>query len=197
MPSKSYSGQKASWGLKVAALGTLLFLHVPIWIIFLYTLTPDETTYTFPLPGITFKWFGVALQRPDLCAHDALQCDHCHSCRIDLGTLKRSDLCQISSEGTHLLSTCPSYSASGHCDGIALRSAVVLSILILLLADRDRYTTFCGCRYNNVIARFRRSSGSLVKRPWLGANSFGRSLCCLSKYCHRSLQADAPLPTRS
>ena len=61
MPSKSYSGLKASWGLKIAAISTLLFLHVPIWIIFLYTLTPDETTYRFPLPGITFQWFGLAL----------------------------------------------------------------------------------------------------------------------------------------
>ena len=66
MPSKAHPGQQASWGLKIAAIGTLLFLHVPIWIIFLYTLTPDETTYTFPLPGITFQWFGVALQRADL-----------------------------------------------------------------------------------------------------------------------------------
>ncbi|HQX18218.1 MAG TPA: hypothetical protein PLA27_17500, partial [Anaerolineales bacterium] len=60
------SNPEASWGLKLAALGGLLFLHVPILIIFLYTLTPDETTYTFPLPGITFKWFGVAWQREDL-----------------------------------------------------------------------------------------------------------------------------------
>ena len=51
MRSSSYSGQKASWGLTLAAWGGLLFLHVPILIIFLYTLTPDETTYTFPLPG--------------------------------------------------------------------------------------------------------------------------------------------------
>ena len=66
MPSKSFSGQKPPLGLTLASIGALLFLHVPILIIFLYTLTPDEQTFTFPLPGITFKWFGVALQRPDL-----------------------------------------------------------------------------------------------------------------------------------
>ncbi len=67
MPSKSSDNRpKAPLGLTLAALGTLLFLHVPMWIIFLYTLTPDETTYTFPLPGFTTKWFGVALQRADL-----------------------------------------------------------------------------------------------------------------------------------
>jgi len=37
-----------------------------MWIIFLYTFTPDETTYTFPLPGFTTKWFAIAFQRDDL-----------------------------------------------------------------------------------------------------------------------------------
>ena len=64
MPSKASSTAKSPLGLTMAAAAALLFLHVPIWIIFLYTLTPDETTYTFPLPGITFQWFGVALRRP-------------------------------------------------------------------------------------------------------------------------------------
>src|SRR3990170_2687407 len=66
MPSESPVRKQGGWGLKIAALGTLLFLHVPMWIILLYTLTPDEQTYTFPLPGITTRWFGVALQRQDL-----------------------------------------------------------------------------------------------------------------------------------
>ena len=65
MPSKSY-GEKASLGLTLGAIGTLLFLHVPLWIIFLYSFTTDEAAYSFPLPGFTAKWFGVALHRVDL-----------------------------------------------------------------------------------------------------------------------------------
>ena len=65
MRSKYY-GDKPSLGLILCAAGTLLFLHVPIWIIFLYSFTTDEATYSFPLPGFTTKWFGVALQRSDL-----------------------------------------------------------------------------------------------------------------------------------
>jgi len=65
MRSKSY-GDKASLGLTVSAIGALLFLHVPLWIIFLYSFTTDEATYSFPLPGLTTKWFGAALQRADL-----------------------------------------------------------------------------------------------------------------------------------
>jgi putative spermidine/putrescine transport system permease protein len=60
------SNGKSSLGLKLAALGTLLFLHVPLFIIFIYAFTTDETTYSFPLPGVTTKWFAVALGRNDL-----------------------------------------------------------------------------------------------------------------------------------
>ncbi len=38
MRSKSF-GDKPSLGLILGAVGTLLFLHVPIWIIFLYSFT--------------------------------------------------------------------------------------------------------------------------------------------------------------
>jgi putative spermidine/putrescine transport system permease protein len=65
--STAYS-EKAPFGLTLGAIGTLLFLHVPLLIIFLYAFTTDEATYTFPLPGLTTKWFGVALGRADLWA---------------------------------------------------------------------------------------------------------------------------------
>ncbi|HNA90282.1 MAG TPA: hypothetical protein PK989_13285, partial [Anaerolineales bacterium] len=63
---RSKNSNAPSLGLILGALGGLLFLHVPIWIIFLYSFTTDEATYTFPLPGLTTKWFGEALQRSDL-----------------------------------------------------------------------------------------------------------------------------------
>ena len=65
MRSKSFS-DKAPLGLTISAIAALLFLHVPMWIIFLYSFTTDEATYSFPLPGLTTKWFGEALQRADL-----------------------------------------------------------------------------------------------------------------------------------
>src|SRR5512138_2688493 len=58
--------EKAPLGLTVAATAGLLFLHVPLLIIFLYAFTTDEATYSFPLPGMTTKWFGEALHRADL-----------------------------------------------------------------------------------------------------------------------------------
>src|SRR5215212_11836575 len=67
MPSKPYN-EKAPFSLTLAAIGALLFLHVPLLIILLYSFTTDEATYTFPLPGLTTKWFGEALHRVDLWA---------------------------------------------------------------------------------------------------------------------------------
>src|SRR5512146_3194528 len=65
MRSKS-DREKAPFGLTLAAMGALLFLHVPLLIIFLYAFTTDEATCSFPLPGLTTKWFGEALRRADL-----------------------------------------------------------------------------------------------------------------------------------
>src|SRR5512140_3962525 len=60
------SGGGASWGLKAAAVGALLFLHVPFWLIFLYSFTTEQSAYTFPPPGLTWKWVPQALHNPDM-----------------------------------------------------------------------------------------------------------------------------------
>jgi len=52
---RSKNSNAPSLGLILGALGGLLFLHVPIWIIFLYSFTTDEATYPFPLPGLTTR----------------------------------------------------------------------------------------------------------------------------------------------
>src|SRR5574342_964430 len=66
MHSKSYSsgGERASWFLKLAALGALLFLHIPLLLIFLYSFTTEESAYTLPPPGLTLKWFPQAISNP-------------------------------------------------------------------------------------------------------------------------------------
>ena len=57
---------RASWALRLAAIGGLLFLHLPILLIFLYAFTTEERTYAFPPPGLTTQWFGVAWAREDI-----------------------------------------------------------------------------------------------------------------------------------
>ncbi|MEK9165097.1 MAG: ABC transporter permease, partial [Chloroflexota bacterium] len=52
--------------LILATIGALLFLHVPLGIILLYSFTTDDRTYTFPLPGLTLQWFPTAWARADM-----------------------------------------------------------------------------------------------------------------------------------
>ena len=48
---------QASGLLKYAAIGGLLFLHLPILFIFLYAFTSASKSYQFPPPGLTLTWF--------------------------------------------------------------------------------------------------------------------------------------------
>ncbi|MGA7458413.1 MAG: ABC transporter permease, partial [Methyloceanibacter sp.] len=47
-------------GLRLSAIAGLLFLHLPLALIFLYAFTTEERSYQFPPPGYTTKWFGRA-----------------------------------------------------------------------------------------------------------------------------------------
>jgi len=53
-------------GLRLAALGGFLFLHVPLALIILYAFTTEDKSYQFPPPGLTLHWFGVAWERQDI-----------------------------------------------------------------------------------------------------------------------------------
>jgi putative spermidine/putrescine transport system permease protein len=61
MRSKTDTAGRASWGLKIAAGAALLFLHFPIFIIFLYAFTTEEASFRFPPPGLTTQWFDQLL----------------------------------------------------------------------------------------------------------------------------------------
>jgi putative spermidine/putrescine transport system permease protein len=180
MPSKTSSTPKAPLGLTVAAAAALLFLHVPIWIIFLYTLTPDETTYTFPLPGITFQWFGVALRRPDLWRALTLSLRVAAIATVAaliLGTLAAGAVYRsrfFGREAVSFLLVLP-IALPGIVSGIALRTAIGgLDIPFSFWTIVIGHATFCVVVvYNNVLARFRRMQGSQIEASMdLGANSF-------------------------
>jgi len=179
MRSKSYA-DKASLGLIIGTIGTLLFLHVPLWIIFLYSFTTDEATYSFPLPGFTTRWFGVALQRADLWAALTLSVQVAVLATLAalvLGTLAaaavyRSDF--FGKEAVSFLLILP-IALPGIVTGIALRSAIgTLNIPFSYWTIVIGHATFCVVVvYNNVLARFRRMSGSQIEASMdLGADSF-------------------------
>ncbi|MFZ5910469.1 MAG: ABC transporter permease [Chloroflexota bacterium] len=176
MPSNGNS----SLGLKLAALGTLLFLHVPLAIIFIYAFTTDEATYTFPLPGMTTKWFGVALGRNDLWQALALSVKVALVATLAallLGTLAAAAVHRskfFGREAVSFMLVLP-IALPGIVTGIALRSAIgSLDIPFSFWTIVIGHATFCVVTvYNNVLARFRRTSNSLIEASMdLGANAF-------------------------
>jgi putative spermidine/putrescine transport system permease protein len=175
---KRASGDKASWFLKIAALGVLLFLHIPILLIFLYSFTTDESAYTFPPPGLTLRWIPQAL------ANTAMQEALGLSIRVALlatgaalilGTLAAMAVHRshfFGKEAISFLLILP-LALPGIVTGIAMRSAIgLMKIPFSFWTIVIGHATFCVVVvYNNVLARFRRTSGSLVEASMdLGAN---------------------------
>jgi putative spermidine/putrescine transport system permease protein len=172
--------QRASWFLKLSSIGAILFLHIPMWLIFLYAFTTDESAYTFPPPSLTMKWIPQAL------ANSAMQDALFLTIRVALlstvtalilGTLAAAAVYRydfFGKEAVSFMLILP-LALPGIVTGIAMRSAISLihvpfSFWTIVIG----HATFCVVVvYNNVLARFRRSSNSMIEASMdLGANSF-------------------------
>ena len=166
--------------LKLAAIGGLLFLHLPLLLIFLYAFTTEDKSYQFPPPGLTLKWFAVTWNRPDVWQALGLSVKVASISTVIamiLGTLCAAAVSRarfFGREGISLLVILP-IALPGIITGISLRSAFNLadipySTLTIILG----HATFCVVVvYNNAVARFRRLSGSMIEASMdLGANSF-------------------------
>jgi putative spermidine/putrescine transport system permease protein len=177
---RSDRNQPAPLGLKVAAAAGLLFLHLPILLIFVYAFTTEEKTYQWPPPGFTAKWLAVAWSRPDVWSALTLSVQVAAistAIALVLGTLCAAAVSGsrfFGRETVSLLVILP-IALPGIITGIALRSAFSLteipfSFWTIVLG----HATFCVVVvYNNAVARFRRTSGSLVEASMdLGANGF-------------------------
>jgi len=168
-------------GLRISAIAGLLFLHLPLALIFLYAFTTEEKSYQFPPPGYTTKWFEVAWsQRPDIWPplYLSLEVAAIATClALIFGTLAAAALSRakfFGRETISLLFVLP-IALPGIITGISLRSAfdimgIDFSIWTIVLG----HATFCiVVVYNNAIARFRRLSGNLIEASMdLGANGF-------------------------
>jgi putative spermidine/putrescine transport system permease protein len=177
---RSDRSNTAPLGLKMAAAGGLLFLHLPLLLIFLYAFTTEEKSYQFPPPGQTLKWFAVTWDRPDVWQALSLSVRVASISTVialALGTLCAAAVSQtrfFGRETISLLVILP-IALPGIITGIALRSAFSLadipfSFWTIVLG----HATFCiVVVYNNAVARFRRVSGSLMEASMdLGANGF-------------------------
>lgn len=161
----------ATWRLKLSAMAGLLFLHIPLALIILYAFTTEEKSYQFPPPGLTTKWFATAwFERPDIWPplYLSLQVALISTLlAIILGTCAAAALSRARFFGRNALSllfVLP-IALPGIITGMALRSAFdIMSIPFSTWTIILGHTTFCMVVvFNNVLARFRRSSGEMVE----------------------------------
>jgi len=171
----------AGLGLKLAATAGLLFLHLPIVLIFVYAFTTEEKSFQFPPPGYTVHWFATAwFDRPDIWPPFYLSLEVAAVATLlalIFGTLAAAALSRsrfFGRESVSLLFVLP-IALPGIITGISLRSAFEImgldfSFWTIVLG----HATFCiVVVYNNALARFRRSSKSMVEASMdLGADSF-------------------------
>jgi putative spermidine/putrescine transport system permease protein len=161
---------RAPWWLRVMAGAGLLFLHLPILLIFVYAFSTEDDSFQWPPPGFTLRWFPAAWARPDV--WEALGLSLRVALVATLIALVLGTLCAAAvarsrffgREVVSLLVVLP-IALPGIITGISLRSAVGLADVpfgfwTIVLG----HATFCVVVvYNNAVARFRRVSGNLVE----------------------------------
>lgn len=177
---RSDRSQSAGLSLKIAAAAGLAFLHLPILLIFVYAFTTEEKSFQWPPPGFTTKWFAIAWNRPDIWQALTLSVKVASIATVIalvLGTLAAAAVARTKFFGREVISLLVilPIALPGIITGIALRSAFSLaeipfSFWTIILG----HATFCVVVvYNNAVARFRRTSGSLIEASMdLGADGF-------------------------
>ena len=170
----------AGFGLKAAAWLGLAFLHFPIFVIFVYAFNTETSAFSFPLQGFTLRWFGLALGRDDVRDAIALSLKIAAlstAMAMLLGTMAAAALYRrnfFGREAITLMFILP-IALPGIVTGIALLSAYKMARIdpgtLTIVAG---HATFCiVVVYNNVIARLRRVSQSLLEASMdLGADGF-------------------------
>jgi putative spermidine/putrescine transport system permease protein len=165
--------------LRVWVVLVLLFLFVPIAIVILYAFN-SSNVQSWPMKGLSTRWFSVAWHDPQVRSSLWLS--------IKAGLLATAVAVVLGSaaafgvhkfrffgrEAVSLFLVLP-LALPGIITGIALNSAFSFAgIDLSLLTIVTGHATFCiVVVYNNVVARLRRLSGSLVEasmdlgaRPW-------------------------------
>lgn len=163
-------GRPAPPWLKAAAAGVVAFLHLPFLVVVLYCFSTDDSSYQFPPPGWTLRWFEAAWNRPDLWRALGLSLRVAFAATalaLVLGTMAAAAIHRsrfFGRETISLLFLLP-IALPGIVTGIALRSATsFLGLPLGVWTVVIGHATFCiVVVYNNVVARMRRIARSQVE----------------------------------
>ena len=162
-------GRLARTGLRIWVGGVLLFLFVPIGIIIFYAFN-SSNIQSWPIHGLSTKWFSVAWHDPQVQAALVLSLKAAvvaTAVALLLGSAAAFGVHRFAffgREAVSLLLVLP-LALPGIITGIALNSAfsfagVKLSLLTIIIG----HATFCiVVVYNNALARLRRMSGSMYE----------------------------------
>lgn len=179
MPSRP-RGERPPWALRLTAWSALLFLHLPIAVVALYAFGTESNAFSFPPKGFTLRWFAEAAKRDDIVNAIVLSVQVAAVATLGalvLGTLAALAVARRTFRGKDaitLLFIVP-IALPGIITGIALHSVFRLGeITPGFWTIAIGHTTFCVVVvYNNVAARLRRLSPSLLEAALdLGANHF-------------------------
>ena len=172
-------GRLGRGALTLWAVGVVLFLWLPLGIILVYAFNTSNIQ-SWPIPGVTLRWFRVAWNDPD--ARDALLLSlkaalASTAIALVLGTMAAVAISRFQFFGREIFSfliVLP-IALPGVITGIALSSfytfwGVQFSLWTIVIG----HATFCVVIvYNNVIARLRRTSPSLIEASMdLGADGW-------------------------
>jgi len=157
----------------------LLFLFIPILLIFYYAFNTSNIE-SWPIRGLTLKWFSSTWNDPEVRTALVLSIQAglgATAIALVLGSCAAFAIHRLTFFGrdaVSLLFVLP-LALPGIITGMALRSfynfnSVDLSIWTIVIG----HATFCiVVVYNNVLARLRRTQGSLIEAAMdLGANGF-------------------------
>lgn len=166
--------------VRIAAWGGVVFLHFPLLIIAIYAFNTEDAAFSFPPQGLTLRWFSEAAGRSDIFEAVTLSLKIASLSTVIalvLGTLAAAALWRSDFFGKgaiSLLLLLP-IALPGIVTGLALLSAFkTVGLEPGLLTIVIGHATFCVVVvFNNVIARFRRTSWSLVEASMdLGASGW-------------------------
>jgi putative spermidine/putrescine transport system permease protein len=177
---------ETKWTRILARLGaylTLLFLYVPLALIFLYAFNPARGQ-TWPPPGLTTHWFGVAWQNGEVRSALVASVEAglgATSIALVLGSMGAFAVHRFRFFGRETLSfalVLP-IALPGIVTAMALNSAInfggdLFGLSFGLFTIIVGHATFCVVLvYNNVLARLRRTPTSLIEASMdLGADGW-------------------------
>jgi putative spermidine/putrescine transport system permease protein len=177
------TSRAGTWLLRGATALTLSFIYLPLLVILLYAFN-TRRTLVWPIPGLTLKWFGKAIDNPGV--RDALVVSlkaalGATAIAVLLGSLAAMAVARhrfFGREAISFLVILP-LALPGIVTGMALNATFrnvpqPFGIELGLFTIMVGHATFCiVVVYNNVVARLRRTQASLEEASAdLGADAW-------------------------